>query len=98
MVTFCPNNSPKRAATGVKLMLSTTLPLGRPMWLQRITFAPLLINSLMVGKAARIRVSSVMLPLSKGTLKSTLTNTRFPARSAADKLAIVFLDTVNILQ
>src|SRR5260370_17252611 len=43
----------------------------------------------MVGRAARMRVSSVMCRSeSNGTLKSTRTNTRFPARSIS---RIVFL-------
>jgi predicted ATPase len=48
----------------------------------------------MVGNAARILVSSVMLPWSsRGTLKSARTSTRLPAKSAADRLATVFFDT-----
>jgi hypothetical protein len=38
-----------------------------------------------------------MLPLSStGTLKSTRTKARFPDISAADKLAKLFLDTVQL--
>src|SRR3990172_1847668 len=47
----------------------------------------------MVGRAARIRESSVTLPSARGTLKSTRTKTRFPATSASRivSLSIVVL-------
>ena len=42
----------------------------------------------MVGRAARMRVSSVMAPASSsGTLKSTRTSTRLPLSSSAERLA-----------
>ena len=91
-LTGLPNNSDNRAATGVKRRDSST-PLGRPKWLVKITLAPLEVKSWIVGRAARIRVSSVIEPLSRGTLKSTRTNTRFPDKSDADKSATVFFDT-----
>ena len=42
----------------------------------------------MVGIAARMRESSVTLPSSSGTLKSTRTNTRFPATSASRTVSL----------
>jgi hypothetical protein len=45
-----------------------------------------------VGTAARILVSSVILKLSsKGTFRSTLTNTLFPFKSVSFKLLTLFL-------
>ena len=68
------------------------------MWLHRITLPPLPVKSLIVGSAALMRVSSVILPLSSsGTLKSALTNTFFPETSASVKLATVFLATATFL-
>ena len=54
---------------------------GLPIWLHRITAAPLSTRYLMVGSAPRMRFSSVILvpvSLSMGTLKSTRTSTFFP--------------------
>jgi len=65
-----------RSATGRRRMLSWTLPSGRPRWLARMTIAPWASSALIVGSAATIRLSSVILPSSSGTLKSTRTKTR----------------------
>ena len=53
-----------------------------------MTLAPLPIKYWMVGRAATIRVSSVMTPFFSGTLKSHRTSTRLPATS---KSSTVFL-------
>lgn len=56
-----------------------------------MTLAPLLIKYLIVGTAARILVSSVMFWLSsRGTLRSALTKTFFPLRSAALRSPTLF--------
>ena len=83
----CPPAAPvsaqRRLATGVSRISSTTLPLGRPKWDIRITLALRSRRYLMVGTAARMRLSSVIAPVlaSSGTLKSTLTSTLLPATS-----------------
>ena len=60
-----------------------------------MTLAPLLMRCLMVGMAARTRVSSVMFWLSsRGTLRSARTSTRFPSRSAAARSPTLFLAIV----
>src|SRR6185503_8852217 len=59
-----------------------------PRWLARITRAPWLIRCRMVGMEARMRESSVTLPSSSGTLKSTRTKTRFPATSASRTVSL----------
>ena len=48
-----------------------------------MTFAPWVRRWRIVGRAARIRESSVTLPSSRGTLKSTRTKTRLPATSTS---------------
>jgi len=63
-------------------MEGTRLPLGRSKWLIRITLALPSRSALMVGKAARRRVSSLISPSCIGTLKSTRTRARLPLRSA----------------
>lgn len=68
-------------------------------WLERITLAPFWIRCLMVGMAARILVSSVMFWLSSsGTLRSALTKTFFPFRSAALRSPTLFfaIDTTPL--
>ena len=45
------------------------------------TCAPRSVSQLIVGSAARMRKSSVILPSSIGTLKSVRTSTRFPLTS-----------------
>ncbi|GJM92853.1 hypothetical protein PR202_ga09359 [Eleusine coracana subsp. coracana] len=57
--------------------------------------APLLMRCLMVGMAARMRVSSVMFCLSsRGTLRSARRSTRFPSRSAAVRSPTLFFAIV----
>ena len=72
---------PQRAASGARLCAGTTLPFGRPRWAMRMTLAPSSRRVLMVGRAALIRPSSVMVVPSSGTLKSARTRTRLPLRS-----------------
>ena len=65
-------------------------------WVERMTLAPWLCKYLMVGTAARILVSSVMLKLSsKGTLRSTLTNTLLPFKSACFKVLTLLLVAIT---
>lgn len=59
------------SATKARLICGTTLPLGRSKWASSATLAPLPVRYWMVGRAERRRVSSVILPPSTGTLKST---------------------------
>ncbi len=60
-------------------------------WLERMTLAPFLMRYLMVGTAARMRVSSVMTSLSSnGTLRSARTNTRLPLSSASPRSPTLF--------
>ena len=48
-----------------------------------MTLAPAWTSAMIVGIAARTRESSVTFPSASGTLKSTRTNTRWPATSAS---------------
>ena len=57
-------------------------PFGRPKCESRITLPPLSAISVMVGAARSMRVASVTLPFSIGTLRSTRTSTRLPFTSA----------------
>src|SRR5688572_27439008 len=77
-----------RAATGRSRADSTTLPLGRPRWLIRTTLAPPSSRWRIVGTAARTRESSLTLPSSMGTLKSTRTRTRLPAGSKSRTVSL----------
>ena len=52
-----------------------------PIWEHRMTLAPLSTRYLMVGRAATIRLSEVILPPLVGTLKSQRHSTRLPATS-----------------
>ena len=59
---------------------------GLPMWEQAITAAPWSSRYWMVGKAARMRLSSVMTPLPSlaiGTLKSQRSSTFLPLTSTS---------------
>ena len=51
-------------------------PSGRPRWLARMTDAPRSRRLTIVGRLARMRVSSVIRPSSSGTLRSARTKTR----------------------
>jgi len=65
-----------------------------------MTLAPFSTRYLMVGMAARILVSSVMFWLSSsGTLRSALTNTFFPFKSAAVRSPTLFfaIETTPLL-
>jgi hypothetical protein len=57
-----------------------------------MTFADCSMAYRIVGRAAMIRVSSVIFPSFTGTLKSTRMNTRLPAMSTS---LIVFLSITN---
>src|SRR5260221_4570904 len=74
--------------TGRRRRPSWTFPSGRPRWLARMTFAPWARRALIVGIAARMRESSVTLPSSSGTLKSTRTKTRLPVTSASRTVSL----------
>src|SRR5664279_5050198 len=57
-----------------------------------MTIAPWDSSDLIVGNAATIRLSSVILPSSSGTLKSTRTKTRLPAASRS-RIVSLFIVT-----
>ena len=57
-------------------------PSGRPKCASRITLPPLSAISVMVGATRSMRVASVTLPFSIGTLRSTRSSTRLPFTSA----------------
>ena len=59
----------------------------------RAILAPCSVRYSIVGSEARMRVSSVILPPSRGTLKSTRTRTRLPltSRSLTDCLGMSYL-------
>ena len=82
ITTSFPSSSLSRFATGARLSSDFHFPLGFPMWEQAITAAWLSSRYWMVGRAAWIRLSSVIVPLpslAMGTLKSQRSNTFFPA-------------------
>mmetsp|Transcript_1066 Transcript_1066/g.2448 ORF Transcript_1066/g.2448 Transcript_1066/m.2448 type:complete len:239 (+) Transcript_1066:151-867(+) len=84
--TSCPRSSLRRGTTGLSLNLSSGPSLGLPRCEVRRTLAPLSRRYLMVGTAALILVSSVMLRSpSRGTLRSALTKTFFPLRSDSER-------------
>jgi hypothetical protein len=72
---------PTSSATGLSDWLGSR-PLGRPKWDKRIALPPLSAISRMVGAARSMRVASVTLPFSVGTLRSSRTNTRLFFTSA----------------
>ena len=57
-------------------------PFGRPKCASRMTLPPLSAISVMVGATRSMRVASVTLPFSIGTLRSTRSRTRLPFTSA----------------
>ena len=69
------------AATGFSESFGSR-PFGRPKCDSRITLPPLSAISVMVGATRSMRVASVTLPFSIGTLRSTRTSTRLPFTSA----------------
>src|SRR6185436_13874691 len=73
--------SDRRAATGFRLNSGTGLPFGRPRWLASTAVAPWSSAYSIVGRVARMRVSSPTRPSFSGTLKSTRMNARSPRRS-----------------
>ncbi|CUQ01467.1 Uncharacterised protein [Flavonifractor plautii] len=83
MMTSRPNSSLRRLATGARLNLGSGPSLGLPRWEQAITAAFCSSRYWMVGRAATMRLSSVMAPvaLSWGTLKSQRSRTFLPATS-----------------
>ena len=86
MMTGLPSSWLRRTATGFKLSSGFTSPLGLPMWEQAITAALLSSRYWMVGRAARMRLSSVMTPLpslAMGTLKSQRSRTFLPFTSTS---------------
>lgn len=60
-------------------------------WEVTITLAPLSMRNLRVGTAALIRVSSVIVPSLRGTLRSALTNTLLPRSSPVVRSPTDFL-------
>ena len=77
-LTGLPKSSPKRTAQGLRLPSGSKAPSGRPRWLISTSLPPWSSTCLMLGSAARIRRSSVILPPFKGTLKSTRMSTVLP--------------------
>lgn len=64
-----------------------------------MTLAPWPCKYLTVGTAARTLVSSVILELSsKGTFRSTLTNTLFPFNSASFKVLTLLLVAITVTE
>src|SRR5688572_17731938 len=78
-----PSSWLSRSATGLRRSASLTLPLGRPRWLASTTDAPRSSRLTMVGRLARMRVSSVIFPSSSGTFRSARRKTRLPATSTS---------------
>ena len=76
-----PSNSARRTATGASESSGLNAPsVGRPRCEVTITAAPASSAKRMAGTLARMRVSSVMRPLSScGTFRSARMNTRWPA-------------------
>src|SRR5262245_33271519 len=89
-------------ATGRSDIDGSRLPLGRPRCEAKMIFAPRSTSKSSVGKVSLIRVTSVMTICpafsSKGTLKSTRTNTRLPRtfKSLTVSFAIISLGAENI--
>ncbi len=83
--TSRPIKLDRRSATGARLSPGLICPsIGRPKCDVTITAAPASRANCMAGTEARIRVSSVISPLSlKGTFKSERINTRLPFNSPA---------------
>ncbi len=72
-------------ATGCSESFSSR-PFGRPKCARRMTLPPLSAISVMVGATRSIRVASVTLPFSIGTLRSTRRSTRLLFRSAVSRV------------
>ena len=77
---------PVRRGPAPRSQRGSGAPLGRPRWVQAVTVAPRSIRYSMVGRAARMRKSSVTMAGAsahgrRGTLKSTRTSTLAPSRS-----------------
>merc|ERR1719478_1397980 len=95
MATSLPSSSDRRGATGPRENLSSGPSLGRPRWDESRTLAPLSIRYLTVGTDARIRVSSVMVLPSSGTLRSQRTRTFLPLSSAGERSATDFFAIID---
>ena len=80
--TSSPRSSPSRAATGASEASGRGRPPGRPRWERRTRRAPVALRRRRVGRVRSMRVSSATLPFRRGTLKSTRTTMRSPARAA----------------
>merc|ERR1719261_2135305 len=86
-----PMYSVMRSAHGASENLSSGPDLGRPRCEQAATLAPASSRYFRVGTDARMRVSSVMVLPSSGTLRSQRTRTFLPLRSAAERSPTDFL-------
>src|SRR5690625_2673693 len=84
--TSWPNSSPRREETGLREYLSSGAPWGRPRWEITTTRAPASTSRVRVGRAARIRPSSVIVEPSSGTLRSARTSTRLPRSSPSESM------------
>jgi hypothetical protein len=72
-----------RSATGLRENSGSGASAGRPRCEQSVTGQPASSSTLMVGRAASMRVSSVISPSWSGTLKSTRTSVRCPESSTS---------------
>ena len=77
--TGSPSSSAIRSATGRSDSSGTTRPFGRPRCEQTTTRAERSRRYLIVGSAARMRESSVIVVPSSGTFRSARTSTRLPS-------------------
>ncbi len=84
--TSAPSSSPRRAATGRRLYLSSGVPSGRPRCEITTTRAPASRRPVRVPSEARMRPSSPMTPSFRGTLRSQRTMTRRPRRSPRESM------------
>ena len=75
--------------TGSIEYFGSGLPFGRPRWLAVTTSAPRSCSHSIVGRAARMRKSSVIAASSSGTLKSVRTRIRLPSSDAELRLEVL---------
>merc|ERR1719478_157811 len=87
--------SDMRSAHGASENLSSGPSFGRPRCEHAATFAPASSRYLRVGTDARMRVSSVMVLPSSGTLRSQRTRTFLPLSSAGERSATDFFAIID---
>ena len=84
--TESPSAALSAGKTCPRLRSRLTLPLGLPKCANKIGLPPLARISLTVGTIRSIRVVSVTLPFSIGTLMSTRSSTRLPLKSMSSSV------------